>query len=834
MAKAKTEVAKAKSSLTGVKLAKSKKSLPAEVPEEMFFALANLYSEVAAIEKKVKLSSDGFERYATRISTGCLALDMYLDGGLVPGGWYTFSGGEQSCKSTLAMTVMASCIKSMTSGLTFVFDYEGSSDPIYIKNILKTFRMEIEEIQIFGLQDEETGEYIIKPKIKYYAPDTGTKFFDFMAMMRRRLPDKIVQKDGTAYLLYPNTKPNAKLCAGKYDKRHFSQHNEFKVAAPDGGMQVLVIVDSFPAMLPDLQDDDEASAAMAIQARMFSDGIKRFRGGMRRKLITILGVNQLRQKPAVMYGDPAYEPCGDALKFYCYGPDTYIHSSTHGLIQAKDTLGLTGAQFESISGQAPVEATFKVGEDKVQLAYFVTSGNSKITVRPGHAFYALQRRKIDPSVAVEGSSLVAFDHSWTDVAKLHAGDFLLSRVEDCAVDLDADGRYKYTAHTYCTTKGTALPDEVRMLQPQALYEFCRSVIDQFGYSAVKGEHNVCRIKSQNTSELAELLRAAGLVVLARHSMYIDVLHLNTSLNPFSQAHRELATAACWYDFIEEMDSGLANLLRADMATNARIKRFTVAAMDACVDDAAINGTISSELHDRYSTVLGYVSDIQEDLGMNVVPQMLYPKYLNSIKPCRTRIQFYDCNVPNSESVVANGLVGHNSDVRIRLQSRAIPQGWKGEAGIVSEPSVEYEEGIDQYRFIHAKTIKNKLGGIPNQQTWLRLWQADGNGDARGFDPVYDTWHFLKNLNLVVGTRASIKFTDTTPFGGSKAITWEEFRVLINGDKKQIQKVCDKMGVKKAGRIRNWCFEYLATPKGKQAVRDSIVKAVKTKKSEDEE
>jgi hypothetical protein len=43
-----------------------------------------------------------------------------------------------------------------------------------------------------------------------------------------------------------------------------------------------------------------------------------------------------------------------------------------------------------------------------------------------------------------------------------------------------------------------------------------------------------------------------------------------------------------------------------------------------------------------------------------------------------------------------------------------------------------------------------------------------------------------------------------------------------------------MGVKKAGRIRNWCFEYLATPKGKQAVRDSIVKAVKTKKSEDEE
>ena len=87
MAKAKTEVAKAKSSLTGVKLSKSKKSLPAEVPEEMFFALANLYSEVAAIEKKVKLSSDGFERYATRISTGCLALDMYLDGGLVPGGW---------------------------------------------------------------------------------------------------------------------------------------------------------------------------------------------------------------------------------------------------------------------------------------------------------------------------------------------------------------------------------------------------------------------------------------------------------------------------------------------------------------------------------------------------------------------------------------------------------------------------------------------------------------------------------------------------------------------------------------------------------------------------
>ena len=40
------------------------------------------------------------------ISTGMLALDLVLSGGLMSGGWYSAVGGEQSCKTTTCMTQM--------------------------------------------------------------------------------------------------------------------------------------------------------------------------------------------------------------------------------------------------------------------------------------------------------------------------------------------------------------------------------------------------------------------------------------------------------------------------------------------------------------------------------------------------------------------------------------------------------------------------------------------------------------------------------------------------------------------------------------------------------
>lgn len=448
---------------------------------------------IDAVEKKTKISSQNMMRYAPRISTGLLALDMYLDGGIVPGGWYTFSGGEQSCKSTLAMCIAAALIKQKFKGTTGYFDFEGSADEQYTANQLKTHGVNIDPKEIFGIKDDETGEWLIKPRIRYYSPDNGEKFFDYMSQIRRRLPDKNVEKDGKAFYVFENTQENRKIVGSNYDKKWFSTHNQFKSPAPDAHMQSLTIVDSYPAMLPDQVDDDEGSKAMALQARMFSEGIKRFRGGMRRKMMTLVGVNQLRQKPATMFGDPAYEPCGDALKFY-------------------------------------------------------------------------------------------------------------------------------------------------------------------------------------------------------------------------------------------------------------------------------------------------------------------------------------------------------SDVRLRMTSRAVPQGWpvlKEAPGIVGEESIEYKGGTDRYRFIAIRTIKNKMGGIPNQTTWVRLWEADGEGNARGFDPVFDTWHYMKTIGLLSGTRKNIKFDAITPFESKKGISWEQFRTLINGNKAQITEVCKDMGVK-PNSLRAWCFKFLVSPKGREMLKQSIIKKSKSKDEDDED
>ena len=74
----------------------------------------------------------------------------------------------------------------------------------------------------------------------------------------------------------------------------------------------------------------------------------------------------------------------------------------------------------------------------------------------------------------------------------------------------------------------------------------------------------------------------------------------------------------------------------------------------------------------------------------------------------------------------------NSDVRIQVSSRANPHG-KGQ--IDEEPSYD-GEGIDKYRYIHTKAIKNKLG-TPYLEGMMRVWTEDSKGKARGFDIVWD-------------------------------------------------------------------------------------------------
>ena len=448
-----------------------------------------------SVEKKYGLSSSLVDRDEKRLSTGLLALDLLLNGGIVGGGWYTIYGGEQSCKSTLTMTLLCmiqNAIDELQRKIAAsIFDYEGSTDIEYLSNMMEALGLKSDATTIFGIKDDDTGSWLIKPKIRYYMPDVGEDFYRYQAKLRRALPD--VQKIGDKYwYIYEHTVENKKKLAGKYDTKYLTKTNKLRIPAPDGFMQAVSIVDSYPAMLPEGLDDDDRNEAMAEQARMHAAGIKKVRSGMRKKRMTVFGVNQLRLRPAVMHGNPEYEPSGEALKFF-------------------------------------------------------------------------------------------------------------------------------------------------------------------------------------------------------------------------------------------------------------------------------------------------------------------------------------------------------SDVRIKSTSRgSAPYGFVLDKGIMEENSVTVEGGKDIYRFICLRTVKNKLGGIPNREVWARVWITDGDGRARGFDPVFDTFEYLKQLGYVDGTRNNLKFHPDVPLHGAKKLSFEDFKVLVLGTKKQITEVCERVGLKKAGNIRTWCSKHCSSGKGPKRYKDQIVKRSKEKIDTDDE
>ena len=806
--------------------------------EILGFDLASLMDDVLdGIEKKTKVSSQDAARHAPRISTGCLALDMFLSGGIVPGGWYTFSGGEQSCKSTMTMSIMASLIRLHYSGISVVFDYEGSTDAEYVAGQLKTFGVRVDPKTIFGVRDDEDGSWIVKPKIRYYAPDNGERFFDYMSMLRRRLPDKIVEKDGSAYYIFENNKENAKKLAGKYDKKWFSRNNQFKVPAPDGHMQAMVIVDSYPAMMPDQVDDDEGSKAMALQARMFSDGIKRFRGGMRRKMMTIVGVNQLRQKPAVMFGSPEYEPGGDALKFYCFDRDTLIRTD-HGVLTAPQIKELidagTEVMVESFDGFQKINGAWKVDDAPFPIelnagghAYvgsaehrqftfmYDTTADGMAVLRPEWntlnqlAQYPEKKGqyaglRVPPVKELKANVPDAFDEASQLVRNLLGNaDF-----ESVQLPLATFGDTTFAANVLTTNMIGDQDDALTF----SLWARHLLSIGIYAYADESGLH----IPGLNYHELEAAVAQDELGEFAGISFEATSRQRQTQmLSVIADVFPELTRYVLDY----QLQTGQDKIYLAPEQDFAQALDLILHKQIEGYDDQ----------YDLLMQQLAYIDDWY-NFDNSIVPVPF------TLKALLNPIEFWDVNVAETSVVITNGFVSHNSDVRVRLASRAVPQGWptmKDAPGIVGEKSVTVEGGTDRYRFIAAKTIKNKMGGIPNQQTWLRLWEADGNGEARGFDPVFDTWHYLKTLGLINGTRKSFKIKAPCPLASDVKMDWDDFRTLINGSKEQVVGVCKKLKVKPAG-LRLWCFKFVQSAKGNEMLKNAISKSAKTSDDDDDE
>jgi RecA/RadA recombinase len=273
-------------------------------------------NELDAIERKLGVGSLGLGGdNEGRMSTGMLVYDLILGGGIVPG-WYTNFGKEQSCKSTSTMTFTASAVNEGVP-IIAVYDYEGSTEPTYLQNLMNTMGVKADITDIFGIKDSK-GNYIKKPRVRYVPSSTGEEFFDYLQSLELRLPDKIYS-NGSWWYVYQNTNENRKRLKDggtEYDAKMFTKHNKFYVPAENGALQALLIVDSYPGMVPEkLAENVDQGAGLGAVARMFSENIPKVKGRMRKKRIAVIGVNQLREKPMAM-GNPEYEPGGQAVRFF--------------------------------------------------------------------------------------------------------------------------------------------------------------------------------------------------------------------------------------------------------------------------------------------------------------------------------------------------------------------------------------------------------------------------------------------------------------------------------------------------------------------------------------
>lgn len=172
----------------------------------------------------------------------------------------------------------------------------------------------------------------------------------------------------------------------------------------------------------------------------------------------------------------------------------------------------------------------------------------------------------------------------------------------------------------------------------------------------------------------------------------------------------------------------------------------------------------------------------------------------------------------------------NSSRAISGQPLGTPKNTEGRYEF--EKSVTVEDGVDKYRYIHQKMVKNKLSAeVP--EVWYRLWVKDGNGIAQGYDPVYDTAYYLWATGQlqIAGTagRKSMPFNLHGVECTGVTLSWANLKRWVLGNKDEKRAVCEKLGIKPID-IRKYCFKQMRDGVGMELYEKH---AKKSKKASDD-
>lgn len=190
------------------------------------------------------------------LSTGSLALDLIIGGGIIPGSRFTMQGKEKGGKSALTYSIFSAAVGDGT--YTLFYDYEGTTDP----NRLKKQRYPVDIIK------QDSSKYCYTKDLT-----VGEQAFDTVHDILTKVPRT---KQGKAPILF--------------------------------------ITDSLTTMLPTAMLN--GTNQMNREAAMFSQKFKSVKSSLAAKRCIWVDTNQIRQKPGVAYGNPEYSPGGEAIKHY--------------------------------------------------------------------------------------------------------------------------------------------------------------------------------------------------------------------------------------------------------------------------------------------------------------------------------------------------------------------------------------------------------------------------------------------------------------------------------------------------------------------------------------
>jgi hypothetical protein len=141
----------------------------------------------------------------------------------------------------------------------------------------------------------------------------------------KMLPDKIWDAEKKKWYFVFNSDKEGRALAAKagfgngeklnYDKEKYKDTNRLWFETDETAIQGILFIDSYSSLLTeDDEEKEESSNAMGKQARAYSLNIKKIIGRLRRKGFILLGINAIRTKPGVTYGNPEYEGGGTELQ----------------------------------------------------------------------------------------------------------------------------------------------------------------------------------------------------------------------------------------------------------------------------------------------------------------------------------------------------------------------------------------------------------------------------------------------------------------------------------------------------------------------------------------